>query len=445
MSNFICPCCGRKYDIAQSGDYQCECGKEFHFELNKIKNGKSFLILLSVCSFISGLVIGGISVGMFFLCQQNKPVVPEPPKNVITSHTNKTVSNSIKSVPPVKSVSPAATVPAPAPQKKFQITHDYQIQFDDPSDRFEPDFQPYETNSAGYKVYAVKTNLKMDNRYRVYTDMQGNVLQTVLTIFTSSYNIPEALKNSLAQTILKDTTLKPVVSDGVLKIVDIPDLKNPENKREVSFATNETNLKITFSLHPLPGIKNPAGKPINGLFGISLGSADPKYPRDEKTFNPSLVFFTPNKKLPFNSDRRGNYYLNLDHAGKIISINASGKFFQKEWETVIRPTLKKNFEKLYNMTFTETSGGKYGKNGGSYYYVSGNRMLLLSWSWPDSYEVDFDVRVIDNLLLQNDEKWNAEKESRKMKKLQKSLSLDAENNEKRALKSPRRRRSPRQE
>lgn len=443
MSNYICPCCGAKYNITESGDYQCECGKEFHFEAKNNKMKKGFSVLLPICFFLCGLVIGGTAVGMFTLQQKKESDAPKIKKSPsVAPCVAETTKKAEKSIPLVKSVPPAA--PPPSPPKKFQITHDYQIKFDDPSDRFEPNFQPYETNSAGYKVYAVKTDLKMDNRYRVYTDMQGNVLQTVLTIFTSSYNIPEALKNSLVQTILKDTTLKPIVSDGVLKIVDIPDLKNPENKREVSFATNETNLIITFSLRPLPEIKNPSGKPINGLFGISLGSVDPKYPRDEKSYNPSLVSFTPHKKLPFNGIA-GRYYLKLDHAGKIISIRASGQFFQKEWETVIRPTLKKNFEKLYNMTFTETSGGKYGKNGGSYYYVSGKRILLLSWSWPDSYEVDFDVRVIDNLLLQNDEKWNAEKESRKMKKLQKSLSLDAENNEKRALKSPRRRRSPRQE
>ena len=29
MSNYICPCCGAKYEIKAPGTYQCECGKEF--------------------------------------------------------------------------------------------------------------------------------------------------------------------------------------------------------------------------------------------------------------------------------------------------------------------------------------------------------------------------------------------------------------------------------
>lgn len=29
MSNYICPCCGAKYEIKSPGTYQCECGKEF--------------------------------------------------------------------------------------------------------------------------------------------------------------------------------------------------------------------------------------------------------------------------------------------------------------------------------------------------------------------------------------------------------------------------------
>lgn len=33
MSNYICPCCGKKYDIKLTGDYECSCGKEFHFEV----------------------------------------------------------------------------------------------------------------------------------------------------------------------------------------------------------------------------------------------------------------------------------------------------------------------------------------------------------------------------------------------------------------------------
>ena len=92
MHNYICPSCGAKYEIEQSGSYECQCGREFYFEVkpqtNTDKNGRPkrlITVLLCTCFFISGLVIGGISATVFILKQdKNKETVntmtPNMPK-----------------------------------------------------------------------------------------------------------------------------------------------------------------------------------------------------------------------------------------------------------------------------------------------------------------------------------------------------------------------------